>query len=212
MKNYFVWIVLFFLTAINAQKSKELLFQLVTNKNIPEIKKIDYLCELSLMLTKKDSLQAYEYAKEALKISIDMDSKIKQVIALENLSKLAALYSDIPNQIKFTDQCFELAKVINTPEAMAYANYAMAQEYDAITDKEKYISYMLKALSYFEKTKTRYDKLVNGYENLGAHFGDTGNDEVCEKYVKKALDLGLESKNPINRANGLTSWALFLVN
>ena len=69
---------------------------------------------------------------------------------------------------------------------------------------------MLKALFYFEKTKTRYDKLVNGYENLGGYFGGFDNHEVQRKYVKKALDLGYESKNPINIANGLTSWALYL--
>lgn len=212
MKIKFILFSIFLICANSsiAQKSNELLLQLINNKNATQINKFDYLCELSLKLSKKDSLQAYKYANQALKIGVNLNSKIKQVIALENLSKLASLYRDLPNQIKYADKCFLLASDTNDPEAMAYANYAIALKYSVIEDKEKYISYMLKALAYFEKTKIRYDKLVNGYENLGGHFGDLNNNETRKKYVKKALDLSFESKNPINIANGLTSWALYL--
>lgn len=205
-------IILFFLGCytINAQKSTNELLQLVNNKSTSAIQKFDYLCELSLRLNKNDSIQSYKYANLALKIGDDLNSNTKQVIALENLSKLSSLYNDVPNQIKYAEKCVLLASQTNDPEAMAYANYAIALKYSAIDDKEKYISYMLKSLAYFEKTKTRYDKLVNGYENLGGHFGDLNNNETRKKYVKKALDLSFESKNPINIANGLTSWALYL--
>ena len=195
----------------NAQKSNELLLQLINNKNTTQIEKFDFFCELSLKLPQKDSILGYEYAYEALKIGKDINSKTKQVIALENLSKLSCSYSNFPKQIKYADQCFLLASQANEPEAVAYANYAIALKYNVIEEKEKYISYMLKALAYFEKTKIRYDKLVNGYENLGSHFGNLNNNDVRKKYVKKALDLSYESKNPINIANGLTSWSLFLV-
>ncbi len=212
MKIKFILFSIFLIYANSsiAQKSNELLLQLINNKKATQINKFDYLCELSLKLSKKDSLQAYKYANQALKIGVNLNSKIKQVIAFENLSKLSSMYNDLQNQIKYADKCFSLASDTNNPEAMAYANYAIALKYSVIEDKEKYISYMLKALAYFEKTKTRYDKLVNGYENLGGHFGDLNNNETRKKYVKKALDLSFESKNPINIANGLTSWALYL--
>ena len=195
----------------NAQKSDQQLLQLINQKGTTHSKKIDFLCELSQQLYQKDSVQAYKYANQALDLSKDLGLRVKQVIALENLSKLSGMFNDKPNQIKYADKCFSLASEIKNPEAMAFANYAIAIKYDIIEDYEKYISYMLKALSYFEKTNTRYDKLVNGYENLGGYFGDLNNNETRKKYVKKALDLSYESKNPINIANGLTSWALYLV-
>jgi DNA-binding CsgD family transcriptional regulator len=209
-KRVLSFLVLVFFSVVNAQKSNTDLLQLIQQKDINQIEKFDYLCELSLKLTKKDSVQAYSYANQALKIGQELDSKNKQVIALENLSKLSSSLNNLPKQIKYADQCFLLATEVNNPEAMAYANYAIALKYEIIEDNEKYISFMLKALAYFEKTKTKYDKLVNGYENLGAHFGNLNNSVVREKYVKKALDLSLESKNSINIANGLTSWALYL--
>ena len=195
-----------------AQKSNEVLYRLIDNKNTTQIKKFDYLCELSLQLSKKDSTQAIQYANQALEISNNLGLKTKQVIALENLAKLSNQFHNLRDQIKYADKCFTLANQINNTEAMAYANYAIALKCNEIEDQEKYISFMLKALSYFEKTKTRYDKLVNGYENLASHFGNLNNNEIRKKYVKKALELSYESKNPINIANGLTSWALYIVN
>lgn len=210
VKSFLVLNFLMFCFFGTAQKSDQQLLQLINLKSTTQIKKIDFLCELSQQLYLKDSIQAYKYANQALNLSKDLGLKVKQVIALENLSKLSGMFNDKPNQIKYADKCFLLASEINNPEALAYANYAIAIKYSIIEDYEKYISYMLKALFYFEKTKTRYDKLVNGYENLGGYFGGFDNHEVQRKYVKKALDLGYESKNPINIANGLTSWALYL--
>ena len=204
--------LLFIVNLSIAQKSNEALFKLINNKNTTQIKKFDYLCELSLQLNRKDSTQALQYANLALRISEDLGLKTKQVIALENLSKLSNQNDNLRDQIKYADQCFTLANQINNTEAMAYANYAIALKYNEIDDQEKYIAFMLKALSYFEKTKTRYDKLVNGYENLAGHFGNLNNNAIRKKYVKKALDLSYESKNPIDIANGLTSWALYIVN
>ncbi len=219
MKNYLLFkfknllILVFLLLSSyqsNAQKSDQQLLQLINQKNTTQNKKIDFLCELSQQLYQEDSIKAYKYANQALNLSKDLGLKAKQVIALENFSRLSGMYNDKPNQIKYADKCFLLASEINNPEALAYANYAIAEKFKLIEDFEKYISYVLKALSYFEKTKTRYDKLVNGYENLGGHFGDLNNNETRKKYVKKALDLSYESKNSINIANGLTSWALYL--
>jgi hypothetical protein len=206
---FFLLFIVFHYT--NAQKSNEVLLELIKNKHITQSERFQYLCEISVNYPQNDSIEVYNYAYQALKIAQEMRSEIKQVMALENLSRLSSRFDDTKNQIKYADECFLLASKTNNPEAIAYANYCIALKYQAIDDKENYISYMLKALTYFEKAKKRYDKLVNAYENLAAHFGDLKNIEVSKKYGKKALDLSLESKSPISIASALTSWALCLV-
>ena len=106
MKIKFILFSIFLIYANSsiAQKSNELLLQLINNKKATQINKFDYLCELSLKLSKKDSLQAYKYANQALKIGVNLNSKIKQVIAFENLSKLSSMYNDLQNQIKYADK------------------------------------------------------------------------------------------------------------
>lgn len=147
-----------------------------------------------------------------MKIAQETKTVNKQAIAYEALSDVARYLDNIPQQIKFADSCYLFALKSKDPEAMAYANYAIAYKHEVIGNIEKYIYYMLKSLSYFEKHKLRYDKLVNGYENLAASFSDNNDLKFSEKYNKKALELSYESKNQVNIANALTSWALFLVN
>jgi DNA-binding CsgD family transcriptional regulator len=195
-----------------AQKSKQELLILVQQKELPVEKKGDYLCELSCHYKKIDSTKAYNYAEQALKIALDLKSKKNQAIAYEAISDVARYRENVSKQIKFADSSYLLATESKDPKAMAYANYAIAYKYETIGNKEKYIYYMLKSLSYFEKNKIRYDKLVNGYENLGASFSDNNDLKFCKEYTKKALDLAYLSKNQVNIANALTSWALFLVN
>jgi DNA-binding CsgD family transcriptional regulator len=194
-----------------AQKTKQELLRLVGQKDLPLEKKGDYFCELSCIYKKTDSIKAYRYANEALKIARETKSLKKQAIAYEALSDIERYLENVPQQIKFADSCYLLASKSKDPEAMAYANYAIAYKHETIGSIEKYIYYMLKSLSYFEKHKIRYDKLVNGYENLAANFGNNSDLKFIEKYSKKALELSYESKNQVNIANGLTCWALFLV-
>ena len=153
---FFTTVLLTFFNFSNAQKSTALLQKLINQKSTSKIEKIAFLCELSQQLSHIDSIQAYTFANEALDISEGLGLKTKQVIALDNLSKLSGMYNDSPNQIRYADKCFLMASQTDDPEAKAYANYAIALKYRLIEDNERYISNMLKALSYFEKTKTRY--------------------------------------------------------
>ena len=195
-----------------AQKTKQELLRLIEQKDLPLEKKGDYLCELSYIYKITDTIKAYRYANEALKIARKTKALKKQAIAYEALSDIERYLENVPQQIKFADSCYLLALKSKDQETMAYANYATAYKHETIGNKEKYIYYMLKSLSYFEKHKIRYDKLVNGYENLAASFGDNNDLKFSEKYSRKALELSYESKNQINIANALTGWALFLVN
>lgn len=195
-----------------AQKTKQELLRLIEQKDLSLEKKGDYLCELSCIYKKTDSIKAYSYANQALKIAQETKAVNKQAIAYEALSDVARYLDNVPKQIKFADSCYLFASKSKDPEAMAYANYAIAYKHETIGNIEKYIYYMLKSLSYFEKHKIKYDKLVNGYENLGASFSDNNDFKFSEKYNKKALELSYKSKNQVNIANALTSWALFLVN
>lgn len=195
----------------NAQKTKQELLQLIGQKDLSPEKKGDYLCQLSSCYKKTDTIKAYAFANQALKISREENAINNQAIAYEAISDIARYLDNVPKQIKYADSSYALAIASKDPKAIAYANYALAYKHEFIGNKEKYIYYMLKSLAYFEKNKMRYDKLVNGYENLGAYFIDHNDLKFTKKYNKKALDLAYESKNQVNIANGLTSWALFLV-
>jgi DNA-binding CsgD family transcriptional regulator len=196
----------------NAQKSRVELLRLIQQKDLSLEKKSTYLCELSSLYKKIDTVKAYSYANQALKIAQELNGTKSKAIAFEAISDIARYLDNIPKQVKYADLSFSTATESIDEEAMAYANYAIAYKYETIGNQEKYIYHMLKSLSYLERHKIRYDKLVNGYENLGASFSDNNNFKVCEKYTKKALQLSYESKNPIIIANALTSWALYLVN
>lgn len=203
--------IFFFTNNSQAQKSKQELHQLIQQTNLSAEKKGDYLCQLSSCYKKTDSTKAFKYAHQALRLARDENDIKSQAIAYEALSEIARYLDNVPQQIKFADSSSVLATASKDPKAIAYANYALAYKNEFIGNKEKYISYMLQSLAYFEKNKMRYDKLVNGYENLGAYYIDHKDLVFSKKYNKKALDLAYESKNQINIANGLTSWALFLV-
>ncbi len=213
MKSKFIsiFILFYFAHASNAQKQNKALNQTLSNKNTNPLQKIDLLCDMSLKLGKKDSLLSFIYAKKALKLAEELNSREKQTIVLATISKLYESYSDTRNQATYADRSLAMAILSKSDEAMAYANFAMAEKFSVIGEDDRYLTSMLKSLAYFEKTKTRYDKIVNGYESMGGHFGNINNTIARKKYVKKALDLALESKDPINIANGLTSWALYLV-
>lgn len=194
-----------------SQKTKQELLQLIRQKDLsPEIKG-DFLCGLSSCYKKTDTVKAYNYANQALILAKEEKNKKGQAIAYEALSDIARYLDNFPQQIKFADSSYTLATESKDPKAIAFATYAIAYKHEFIGNKDKYISYMLKSLAYFEKNKIRYDKLVNGYENLGAYYIDHNDLTFSKKYNKKALDLAYESKNQVNIANGLTSWGLFLV-
>lgn len=210
----FLWILLFsfsITSTMNAQNTKQELLRLIEQKETPLDKKGGYFCELSLYYKKIDTVKAYNYAYQALKMAQELHAPKQQAMAYEALSDVARFLDNAPKQIKFADSSYVFATESKDKEAMAYAHYALAYKYQTIGDKEKYIYYMLQSLSYFEKHKKRYDKLVNGYENLGASFSDNNDFKFCEKYTRKALQLSYESQNKINIANALTSWALFLM-
>lgn len=207
-----VFIFLFCVLVLNAQKAKNASISLLNDKTISIDQKIDMLCEESLKLGICDSILAFKYANSAVELAEKSNSKIKQTIAFSSLSMLYGNYGETRKQSFFADKSLEIAIQAKSKEAMAYANFGLAQKFAAIEENERYITLILKSLEYFEKTKTRYDKLVNGYENLGAYFGDVNNNILRKKYVEKALALAYESKNSINIANGLTSWGLYLEN
>ncbi|WP_394776587.1 hypothetical protein [Flavobacterium sp.] len=212
-KTLFITLLSFFIISNSyGQKTKNELLKLIGQKDLSIEKKCDYLCELSTIYKKFDTIKAYNYAHQALEIGRDEKAANIQAIAYEALSDVARFTDNIPKQIKYADSSSVLATASKNQKSIAYANYALAYKHEVIGNKEKYIYYMLKSLAYFEKNKIRYDKLVNGYENLGASFSDNNDLKFSEKYCKKALDLAYESKNEVNIANGLTSWALFLVN
>ena len=209
---FYIILFSFFVTHIShAQKSKQELLKLIKQEALsPEVKG-DYLCQLSSCYKKTDTIKAYSYANQALRLARKENDIKSQAIAYEALSDVARFLDNVSLQIKYADSSSTLATASKDAKAIAYANYAIAYKNEFIGNKEKYIEYMLKSLAYFEKNKIRYDKLVNGYENLGAYYIDHNDLVFSKKYNKKALDLAYESKNQINIANGLTSWALFLV-
>lgn len=208
---YILLFSLFFASNSYAQKSKQELIKLINQPTLPSEQKADYLCQLSSCYKKNDTIKAYHYANQALKLSRKENDISSQAIAYETLSDIARYLDNVSQQIKFADSSYILAVESKNAKAIAYANYAIAYKNEFIGNKEKYIDYMLRSLAYFEKNKMRYDKIVNGYENLGAYFIDHNDLILSEKYNKKALDLAYESKNQVNIANGLTSWALLLV-
>ncbi|MEP6932300.1 MAG: hypothetical protein ABI850_19920 [Flavobacterium sp.] len=193
------------------QETKQELLELLKRKElIPEEREV-YLCRLSCIYKKTDSIKAYYFADQALQIARSENSPGRQAIAYEAVADVARYLDNVPKLIKYADSSYTAALTSKEELALAYGHYAIAYKYEKIGIKDKYIYYMLKSLAYFEKKKIRYDKLVNGYENLGSIFIDNNDLKYCEKYNKKALDLAYESRNPVNIANGLTSWALFLV-
>lgn len=208
---YILLFSFFFASNSYAQKSKQELIKLINQPTLPSEQKADYLCQLSSCYKKNDTIKAYHYANQALKLARKENDITSQAIAYETLSDIARYLDNVSQQIKFADSSYTLAVESKNTKAIAYANYAIAYKNEFIGNKEKYIDYMLRSLAYFEKNKMRYDKIVNGYENLGAYFIDHNDLILSEKYNKKALDLGYESKNQVNIANGLTSWALLLV-
>ena len=213
LQNIFFIIVLsfFFTNTFQAQKSKQALLKILNQSSLSPQERSDYLCQLSSCYKKNDTIKAYHYANQALKLAKKENDTKSQAIAYETLSDIARFLDNVPQQIKFADSSYILATASKDLKAIAYANYAIAYKNEFIGNKEKYIDYMLRSLAYFEKNKMRYDKLVNGYENLGAYFIDHNDLILSKKYNKKALDLAYESQNQVNIANGLTSWALFLV-
>ncbi|MEP6803809.1 MAG: hypothetical protein ABI892_04740 [Flavobacterium sp.] len=211
-KSLFITLLSFFIIGISyGQKTKNELLKLIGQRDLAIEKKCDYLCELSSCYKKTDTIKAYKYANQALKLAREENDIKSQSIAYEALSDIARFLDNVSLQIKFADSSYTSATASKDLKAIAYANYAIAYKNEFIGNKEKYIDYMLRSLSYFEKNKMRYDKLVNGYENLGAYFIDHNDLILSEKYNKKALELAYESKNQVNIANGLTSWALLLV-
>jgi len=213
LQNIFFIIVFsfFFTNTFQAQKSKQALLKILNQSSLSPEERSDYLCQLSSCYKKNDTIKAYHYANQALKLAKKESDTKSQAIAYETLSDIARFLDNVPQQIKFADSSYILATASKDLKAIAYANYAIAYKNEFIGNKEKYIDYMLRSLAYFEKNKMRYDKLVNGYENLGAYFIDHNDLILSKKYNKKALDLAYESQNQVNIANGLTSWALFLV-
>ena len=194
-----------------AQHSKEELLTLTSKKDLTLEQKVEYLCELSCHFRRSDTIKAYQYAQSALTAARNEEALDQQAIAYEALADVARYQDNVPLQVKYADSSYLLAVRSRDPKAIAYAGYAIAYRHEAVGITDKYIYHMLKSLAYFEKQKIRYDKLVNGYENLGASFSDNNDLKFSRKYNKKALELSYESHNAINIANASTSWALFLV-
>lgn len=205
--------LLFFIFSLQcaAQHSKEELLTLINKKNLPLEKKVEYLCELSCHFRRADTIKAYHYAQSALALARNEKALDQEAIAYEALADIARYQENVRWQVKYADSSFLLAARSGNPKAIAYANYAIAYRHEAVGITDKYIYHMLKSLAYFEKQKIRYDKLVNGYENLGGSFSDNNDLKFSRKYNKKALELSYESRNACNIANASTSWALFLV-
>jgi hypothetical protein len=201
------FILIGFCTAQN-ENSVSILEQLKKTTNANE--RFQLLYDLSYAYRDTDSSKSYTYAYEALTLAKQQKSLGQQAITYENLAGLAEKLKQVPKQVLYADSAYFFATASGEEEALAYATYAIAYKYDAIGEKEKYVSHMLEALSYFEKTKTKYGKLVSGYENLAAHFSQQENLAMQKKYTDKVLSMAYESRDEINIANALTTYALYL--
>jgi DNA-binding CsgD family transcriptional regulator len=204
-------VVYFFITNIvEAQKSNYELLKLLNQKGITLDKKFQYLCDLTSYYTEVDTLKAYSYGNKALEIAKKSNSLKKQIIAYEYIATVARKNNNIRKQVLISDKCSLLAKNSNNHEVIAYCNYLTANKYFIINEQEKYVFYVLKSLSYFEKNKKRFDILSSGYSSLGFYLNDKSNFNIYEKYLKKSFMYSLESKNDICKANGLSNWANFI--
>jgi DNA-binding CsgD family transcriptional regulator len=205
-------IFLFFASVINivAQSIEtDSIFKLLKNtENLDD--KYRYYCDLCFFYREADSTKSYIYGYEALHIAEKQKSLKNKAVVYDYLGSASRFANNIYKQVLFADSSLLLANASGDEEALAYANYSTAYKYNAIGESEKYVSFMLSSLSYFEKEKKRYDKLVSGYENLAAHFSNTANQQVQKKYAEKTLSIARESKDVINIANALTTWGLFL--
>ncbi|WP_395077777.1 helix-turn-helix transcriptional regulator [Flavobacterium sp.] len=207
--NYFIFLIPF-INSVKAQKSNQELTQLINKKGISENDKFQYLCDISKNYAHKDSVKAYGYLDQALKIAKKEKSIKKEIIAYDYIAYIARYNENIVKQIAITDYCITLANISNDEEVIAYKNCLLAYKYKIINDNENYIYYMLKSLAYFEREKKRYDKLVLNYGNVGAYFGNKNDLNIFGKYAQKSLTLGIESKNDINIANSLTTWGNYI--
>ncbi|WP_309609300.1 hypothetical protein [Flavobacterium sp.] len=207
--NYFIFLIPF-INSVKAQKSNQELTQLINKKGISENDKFQYLCDISKNYAHKDSVKAYGYLDQALKIAKKEKSIKKEIIAYDYIAYIARYNENIVKQIAITDYCITLANISNDEEVIAYKNCLLAYKYKIINDNENYIYYMLKSLAYFEREKKRYDKLVLNYGNVGAYFGNKNDLNISGKYAQKSLTLGIESKNDINIANSLTTWGNYI--
>ena len=207
--NYFIFLIPF-INSVKAQKSNQELTQLINKKGISENDKFQYLCDISKNYAHKDSVKAYGYLDQALKIAKKEKSIKKEIIAYDYIAYIARYNENMVKQIAITDYCITLANISNDEEVIAYKNCLLAYKYKIINDNENYIYYMLKSLAYFEREKKRYDKLVLNYGNVGAYFGNKNDLNIFGKYAQKSLTLGIESKNDINIANSLTTWGNYI--
>jgi DNA-binding CsgD family transcriptional regulator len=211
----FKYIVLLLLQVIYCNSTKaqnnysDSVLKIIKNTQDPNTK-FQQLCDLSFTLRGADSTKAYAYGYEALQLAKQSNSLKNQAIAYEYLSSITRYHENIKKQVTYVDSCAALAELSNDDEALAYANFALGYKYDAIGDNEKYVSHMLASIGYFEKAKKRYDKVVNGYENLAANFGYQKNITLQKKYTDLALQVAIESKDSLNIANAFTTWAEFL--
>jgi hypothetical protein len=185
------------------------ILKIIQSSKDPAIK-FQQLCELCYTYRGADSTKAYAYGYEALQLAKENKSLKNQAIAYEYLSSITRYHDDIKKQIIYVDSCAALAEISKDQEAMAYANFALGYKYNAIGENEKYVSYMLASIAYFEKAKKRYDKVVNGYENLAANFANQKNIALQKKYTDFALNAALESNDSIDIANAFTTLAEFL--
>jgi DNA-binding CsgD family transcriptional regulator len=190
------------------ENSASILEQLKKNTNPND--RFVLLYDLSYSYRDTDSSKSYQYAYEALTLAKQHNSLSQQAIIYENLAGLAEKLKQAPKQVLYADSSYFFATASGKEGALAYANYAIAYKYNAIGENEKFVSHMLEALSYFEKKKTKYRKLVSGYENLAAQFSQQENIAMQKKYTDKAVSIAYESKDEINIANALTTYALYL--
>jgi DNA-binding CsgD family transcriptional regulator len=211
LKCFLTFIFLVIVNHVEAQKPSEVLSKLINQKTTTPNEKFQYLCDLSSNYAEIDSIKGYDYANQAVDIAKQLNSLNKQIIAYDYLAIVARRSNNIRKQIWIADKCDLLAKDSKDEEVIAYCDFLMAYKYYIINDKEKYVYYILKSLSYFEKNKKRYDKLVSNYSNLGFYFGNKNNFNVCQKYLEKSYIHSIESKNDVCKANGLNNWANFVM-
>ncbi len=208
LKCFLIFISILTLSNIQAQKSNEVLLKLINQKTTTPDDKFEYLGEIvNHYYHLNDTIRVHHYGYQSLKIAKELKSVKKEVIAYDYIFSLAS----VKKEIAIADYCKILADKSKDEELIAYSDWMTAYKYDAIEDYDKYIFYMLKSLAYFEKTKTRYDKLVNSFGNVSAYFGNKNNYDVQEKYALKSYNLSLESKSDLDKARGLTMLGLTLV-
>ncbi len=209
MKKYYcILLLLFFSLNAYSQVDGDNLNKITK----PKLEKYSFkeLIDLGNDYCEIDSTKSYNYIKQALKIAKNNKNIKQQVICYEKMARNARMHNNLLKQIMYADSCYTMAKISGDNEDKAIGIYIQAFKYQAIGEKEKFIDLILKSLSFFEKGKKNYDKLVSGYSSLSLNFKNEANKKMQKKYAAIALAFAKESKDNYNLAQAYHIWGTAL--